>query len=296
MLALQPMLFTDSTPCFQGRIEYPGMPAPRPTIAHPAFSVVTSSAQPVGARTAAKIAKCVLPEIRRASLRDTRYLLGLYGMPGSGKSTAAAAVQHVLRALAPEISTAVVSMDGWHFSRKELDGFEDSVEAHERRGAPFTFNARAFGEALERCRNRDEGVIIELPSFDHALKDPIEGDVRIDAGTDVIIVEGIISYFDYSRTQKYFNCANPLSVFSSFLPGNYLGLEGGWADARACLDYLVYLDIDIEDAMQRVHDRHVSAMGLSVEEAQLRIENNDRLNAELVMKSALLADAKISSQ
>lgn len=75
-----------------------------------------------------------------------------------------------------------------------------------------------------------------------------------------------------------------------------MGLEGEWADARACLDYLVYLEIDIEDAMQRVHHRHVSAMGLSVEEAQLRIENNDRPNAELVMKSALLADAMISSQ
>lgn len=212
VLTLQTMLLTASTHCFHGRLEYPGMPAPLPTNAHPAFSVVTSSVKPIGAHTAAKIATCVLPEIRRASFRDTRYLLGLYGMPGSGKSTVAAAVQHVLRALAPEISTAVVSMDGWHFSRKELDGFEDSVEAHERRGAPFTFNARAFGNALGRCRNRDGGVI-ELPSFDHALKDPIERDVRIDAGADVVIVEGLFSHFAYLRRPKSFSCTNRLSTF-----------------------------------------------------------------------------------
>lgn len=38
---------------------------------------------------------------------------------------------------------AFIPMDGYHFSRKELDAMPDPKFAHDRRGAAFTFDGEA---------------------------------------------------------------------------------------------------------------------------------------------------------
>ncbi|KAL5155134.1 putative uridine kinase [Glycine soja] len=57
---------------------------------------------------------------------------------------------------------------------------------------------------------------------------------------------------------------------------------------------LQFIDIDIDKAMQRVLKRHIST-GKPPDIAKQRIENNDRLNAELIMKSKKNADIIIKS-
>ncbi|RYR51390.1 hypothetical protein Ahy_A06g026399 isoform E [Arachis hypogaea] len=55
-----------------------------------------------------------------------------------------------------------------------------------------------------------------------------------------------------------------------------------------------FIDIDLDKAMQRVLKRHIST-GKPPDIAKQRIENNDRLNAELIMKSKKNADIIIKS-
>ncbi|MCI01672.1 phosphoribulokinase/uridine kinase family protein, partial [Trifolium medium] len=55
-----------------------------------------------------------------------------------------------------------------------------------------------------------------------------------------------------------------------------------------------FIDIDIDKAMQRVLKRHIST-GKPADIAKQRVENNDRLNAELIMKSKKNADIIIKS-
>ncbi|XP_045794239.1 putative uridine kinase C227.14 isoform X2 [Trifolium pratense] len=57
---------------------------------------------------------------------------------------------------------------------------------------------------------------------------------------------------------------------------------------------LQFIDIDIDKAMQRVLKRHIST-GKPADIAKQRVENNDRLNAELIMKSKKNADIIIKS-
>ncbi|OIW11277.1 hypothetical protein TanjilG_28368 [Lupinus angustifolius] len=57
---------------------------------------------------------------------------------------------------------------------------------------------------------------------------------------------------------------------------------------------LQFIDIDIDKAMQRVLKRHIST-GKPPEIAKQRVENNDRLNAEHIMKSMKNADIIIKS-
>ncbi len=43
-------------------------------------------------------------------------------------------------------------MDGYHYYRHELDYFDDPEEAHERRGAAFTFNAKKFVDDMIQAK------------------------------------------------------------------------------------------------------------------------------------------------
>jgi pantothenate kinase len=57
--------------------------------------------------------------------------------------------------------------------------------AFRRRGAPFTFDAEAFVEAvksLQSCfvtRKEDPRLALRFPSFDHAIQDPVQDDIYV---------------------------------------------------------------------------------------------------------------------
>jgi pantothenate kinase len=56
--------------------------------------------------------------------------------------------------------------------------------ASERRGAPFTFDAAKFVAAVSSMKETGEAL---LPSFDHKIGDPVEGEIRVSwAGTVLI--------------------------------------------------------------------------------------------------------------
>ena len=142
---------------------------------------------------------------------DGRLIVGIAGVPASGKSTLAQLVTnrvntavHALpgpsqnaaaaaNALAAGVQDAIpaepvavyVGLDGWHLTRAQLDAFPDPKLAHDRRGAHWTFDGDgyvAFVRALRRPLHAstfapDLEVAareqrVYAPSFDHAKKDP----------------------------------------------------------------------------------------------------------------------------
>lgn len=82
---------------------------------------------------------------RREALRSMtvprRYLVGLAGVPGSGKTTLARLVAERIDALNGSPCCAVIGMDGWHYPQVTLDAMPHPAHAHARRGAAFTFDA-----------------------------------------------------------------------------------------------------------------------------------------------------------
>lgn len=46
----------------------------------------------------------------------------------------------------------------------------------ENLGAPWTFNSKKLREVVEKLKDRKE---ILVPSFDHAVKDPVEDDIKV---------------------------------------------------------------------------------------------------------------------
>jgi pantothenate kinase len=74
------------------------------------------------------------------------WLVGVAGVPGSGKSTLVRAVCERLNARGTP--AVVVPMDGFHYYRRQLDQMPDAELAHARRGAEWTFDARAYHACL----------------------------------------------------------------------------------------------------------------------------------------------------
>lgn len=71
-----------------------------------------------------------------------RVLVGVCGIPGSGKSQLARhVVAHLNAVVGSELAT-VVGVDGWHLTRAQLDAMPDPQLARDKRGAAWTFDAK----------------------------------------------------------------------------------------------------------------------------------------------------------
>lgn len=221
------------------------------------------------------LASRLLPTAAVTANPDYKYIVGLAGPPGSGKTTLASEVVQRLNKLWLQKASSLDSqvkplnvatalpMDGFHLYRSQLDAMEDPEEAHARRGAPWTFNPELLLTCLKTLRNRGS---VSAPSFDHGVGDPVEDGIFVSLEHKVVIVEG-----------------------------NYLFLEDGtWKEISALFDEKWFIDIDIDKAMQRVVERHILT-GKPPDVAKWRIEYNDRPNAELIMKSKRKADLVIRS-
>ena len=138
----------------------------------------------------------------------------------------------------------------------------DPAYAHARRGAAFTFNDKAFLALVRKLREQlgPETTTLYAPSFDHAIKDPVEGDIPIAPTARVVVFEG-----------------------------NYLSLNKGlWKESAALMNELWFVDVDFDIARQRLVRRHIRA-GIAKDDADAnkRVTENDLVNGMEIVSDRL---------
>ncbi|KAK6940740.1 hypothetical protein RJ641_030271, partial [Dillenia turbinata] len=217
------------------------------------------------------LAERLVPTAAAASNPNLKYIIGLAGSPGAGKGTLASEVVKCVNKLwlqkpssldsevKPSEVAIVIPMDGFHLYRHQLDAMD---EAHARRGvadsAPWTFDPTRLLHCLQTLRSQ---VIVEAES-----RDPVEDDIFVSLQHKVVIVEG-----------------------------NYLLLEEGvWKEVQSIFNGKWFIEVDIDNAMERVRKRHIST-GIPPDVAKWLIEYNDRPNGELVNRFKHNADLVIKS-
>jgi pantothenate kinase len=198
-----------------------------------------------------------------------RIIIGVVGLPGSGKSTMAAKLVDAVnerinttKAKKPAATKTAValSMDGFHLTKAALAQFADPVAAFARRGAPWTFDPVGLADKLQKLRN-NPSESTTWPDFQHGVGDPVADAISVNPDTKLIIVEGLY----------------------------LLHREHGW-NLNGLLDECWYLDTSMDVAMERLVKRHMASWGFSREQALDRLAMNDRLNAEIVLQSRERAD------
>ena len=89
-------------------------------------------------------------EITTRGVVADRFIVGIAGPPGAGKSTIAAQI-----AAAIGVGARVVPMDGFHFDNAVLD----RMGLRARKGAPETFDALGFVHLMQRLRSGGDAAI-----------------------------------------------------------------------------------------------------------------------------------------
>ena len=116
--------------------------------------------------------------IRAKATGPGRFITGLAGPPGAGKSTLAALLVAALGA-----GARAVPMDGFHYD----DAVLDARGMRSRKGAPETFDAAGFIHLVRRLRTEEE---VAIPIFDRSQELSRAAADVVTAQDRLLVVEG----------------------------------------------------------------------------------------------------------
>eukprot|EP01084_Bolivina_argentea_P128054 226401_1 len=136
-----------------------------------------------------------ISELKPLNNSNKRWIIGIVGIPCSGKSVFAEKLCNTVNDIAQKEICEFIGMDGFHISRKNLDCMEDPGLAHRKRGAYWTFDVYAFSDLL---KNISANVTFDVicPTFDHSIKDPTPNGKIIKAQHKIVIVEGLYLFLN----------------------------------------------------------------------------------------------------
>jgi pantothenate kinase len=196
--------------------------------------------------------------VRRATalVKDgRRAVLGIAGAPGAGKTTLA---EELVKAIDSD-RVAHVPMDGFHLADVELE----RIGRRDAKGAPDTFDALGYAALLKRLHD-DEDDVIYAPGFERVIEQPVAGTLPVFRDARLIVSEG-----------------------------NYLLVgDGPWAKVAPLLDEVWYADLDQEERLRRLVDRH-RRYGKDEASAIEWATGSDEHNARIILATRERADLVI---
>ena len=200
--------------------------------------------------------------INQRKVNGSRAIVGIAGPPASGKSTLAEAVVQSINQQheSPVPEAVLLPMDGFHLDNPILE----TRGLLSRKGAPETFNAVGFCEAIKQLSFAD--CDLYFPRFDRKLDLAIANAVTIHPQTEVVVVEG-----------------------------NYLLLKSApWSSLADLFTATVFVNPDIEVLRERLYRRWIDH-GLDPEAAMERATGNDLVNADLIVRESSRADLTLTN-
>ncbi|HEV7310866.1 nucleoside triphosphate hydrolase [Ensifer sp.] len=195
----------------------------------------------------------IASEILKRAADAARFVVAIAGPPGAGKSTLAEGLAEALVARGEK--AAVLPMDGFHMDNAVLE--EKGLLP--RKGAPETFDVRAFLSTIAAVRANDGEVLV--PVFDRSRELAIASARIVASETRIVLVEG-----------------------------NYLLLdEAPWNGLEGAFDFTIFINPGVEELERRLLKRWFDH-GYDEEAAKRKAFGNDIPNAHRVVDHQRRAD------
>jgi pantothenate kinase len=147
--------------------------------------------------------------------QKSQFYIGIAGAPGSGKSTFAQRLAHLINKAKNDPTFAVlIPMDGYHYTQAQLRIMSESGQRirdpdasttsgevatfddlMKRRGAPWTFDSEALYQNLASTKQKGYG---SFPHYDRSISDPVADQILVKSFHKIIICEGnyLLAYDD----------------------------------------------------------------------------------------------------
>ena len=230
---------------------------------------------PHGSENLISIVRKVLA-LYESAMRDStsRWIVGISGPAGAGKSTLGGMLVSVLNSIKGENFSCLLGVDGYHKMNSTLD--EEGTRVV--KGRPMTLDVASFVRDVRRIKFQQEtDGPVGLPLYDRPSHNPISDALLVPPPPmfPVAIIEGILLFTEG-------NGFEPLYTEN--------------ADSTPLLDLRIYLDLPEPKARKRVNGRKVAG-GRHHEEVEghyLRVDfkNHEEMergkrHAQLLLKPSL---------
>jgi pantothenate kinase len=185
---------------------------------------------------------------------SNRFIVGIAGGPGSGKSTFAVRLEELINSKAKSDLTQIFPMDGFH--RKNIELERSGLTSV--KGTPETFDVEGYLSMLNRIKL---GKNLKAPIYSREAHDVIDNALSIEPHHKIIITEG-----------------------------NYLFADmEGWCEIKDIIDLKIFLDIERDVCEKRLQERHMRG-GKTEAEALKKIKEVDMKNYDLIDQTMKYAD------
>ena len=196
-----------------------------------------------------------IKEIIKRKKKETRLIVGIFGSPGSGKSTFSGNLNRELNKI-DGLMSKVVPMDGFHFDNKILA----DRNMLQFKGSPETFDTNGFISLLAKLQQQPENDYV-IPIFDRELDLSRASARLIEKSTNILLIEG-----------------------------NYLMLnQAPWNRLQIFFDLTIKIESDRRILKDRLLKRWLE-LGISKDQASEKIKQNDLPNSILVENLSMPAD------
>ena len=200
-------------------------------------------------------------ELYRSSGK-ARFVLGIAGPTGAGKSVVAVLLKELARQAGLPFAVEAITMDAYHFPNAHLlSHFSEGEPLKKVKGRFDTYDPAALARDLQ---NFSAGKTVGFPAYSRKLHDPVQNAFVIEAPNVLLILEGLWLLYD----------------------------KAGWEKIGPLLDYAIFIEADAARAKGPVLQRHMRG-GRTAADAERHYESVDAKNSELVLTTRPRADKVI---
>ncbi len=201
------------------------------------------------------IAEAILSKVNVNT--SNRFIVGIAGGPGSGKSTFAVKLQELINSESTKSKSdlaQIFPMDGFH--RKNSDLERSGLTSV--KGAPETFDVEGYSSMLNRIKL---GENLKAPIYSREAHDVIDNALPIEPHHKIIITEGNYLFYDAE----------------------------GWCEIKDIIDLKIYIEVEKGACEKRLLERHMRG-GKTEAEALEKIKKVDMKNFDLIAQTMKYAD------